>query len=38
MHRNPVVRGLVAKPEDWPWSSYRYFLTNHRGRIETHSN
>jgi len=18
MHRNPVVRGLVAKPEDWP--------------------
>ncbi len=22
-HRNPVVRGLVASPEDWRWSSYR---------------
>jgi putative transposase len=21
MHRNPVVRGLVAKPEAWRWSS-----------------
>ena len=25
LHRNPVVRGLVEKPEDWPWSSYRYY-------------
>jgi len=24
MHRNPVVRGLAAKPEDWPWSSFRH--------------
>ena len=23
IHRNPVRRGLVARPEDWPWSSYR---------------
>jgi putative transposase len=23
MHRNPVVRGLVASPEDCRWSSYR---------------
>ncbi len=22
MHRNPVKRGLVEKPEDWPWSSF----------------
>ena len=22
MHRNPVVRGLWEKPEDWPWSSF----------------
>lgn len=22
MHRNPVKRGLVAKPEEWPWSSF----------------
>jgi len=26
MHRNPVVRGLVEKPEDWPWSSFRDYL------------
>lgn len=24
-HKNPVTRGLVDRPEDWPWSSYRYF-------------
>ena len=22
MHRNPVKRELVARPEDWPWSSF----------------
>ena len=26
MHRNPVTRGLVVKPEDWPWSTYRHYL------------
>jgi len=25
MHRNPVARGLVADPADWPWSSYRSY-------------
>jgi len=25
MHFNPVERGLVAKPEDWRWSSFRCF-------------
>jgi hypothetical protein len=25
MHRNPVVRGLVQEPEQWPWSSYRSY-------------
>src|SRR6185437_8348530 len=34
MHRNPVARGLVSKPEDWPWRSYLHYLTNHRGRIK----
>ena len=24
MHNNPVKRGLVAQPGDWPWSSWRY--------------
>ena len=22
IHRNPVARGLVEKPEDWAWSSF----------------
>jgi hypothetical protein len=26
IHRNPVRRGLVAKPEDWKWSSFRDLL------------
>lgn len=24
-HKNPLTRGLVDCPEDWPWSSYRYY-------------
>jgi putative transposase len=24
MHRNPVKRGLVVRPEDWKWSSFRH--------------
>jgi putative transposase len=27
MHRNPVKRGLVERPEDWEWSSFRNYLT-----------
>jgi putative transposase len=26
MHRNPVKRGLVKKPEEWAWTSYRHYL------------
>jgi putative transposase len=25
MHRNPVARGLVEKPQDYPWSSFRFY-------------
>jgi len=25
MHRNPVKRGLVQEPEQWPWSTFRYY-------------
>ncbi len=25
MHNNPVARGLVSSPEDWPWSSWRFY-------------
>jgi putative transposase len=37
MHRNPVARGLVAKPEDWPWSSFRHWQTGEGGIIEIES-
>lgn len=26
IHRNPVKRGLVESPEQWPWSSFRFYL------------
>jgi putative transposase len=31
MHRNPVKRGLVAEPEQWPWSSFRDYFTGADG-------
>ena len=37
MHRNPVRRGLVASPEDWPWSSFRHYATGLVGAIEIES-
>ena len=37
MHRNPVERGLVAKPEDWAWSSFRHYATGVEGRVEIES-
>src|ERR1035437_8756023 len=37
MHRNPVVRGLVEKPEDWPWSSFRHYATGIEGTVEIES-
>ena len=37
MHRNPVKRGLVEKPEDWPWSSFRHDATGVEGAVEIES-
>ncbi len=37
MHQNPVARGLVTQPQDWPWSSCRHFATNQRGTVEIES-
>jgi len=37
MHRNPVQRGLVAKPEDWPWSSFRHYATGVAETVEIES-
>ena len=28
IHYNPVRRGLISKPEDWPYSSARNYLSN----------
>jgi putative transposase len=37
MHRNPVVRGLVEKPEEWAWSSFRHYATGMEGTVEIES-
>jgi len=37
IHRNPVTRGLVAKPEEWKWSSFRHYLTGEPGVVEIES-
>jgi len=37
MHRNPVKREWVASPEEWPWSSFRHYLTGVEGRVEIES-
>jgi putative transposase len=33
----PVTRGLVAKPEDWRWSSFRHYATGQIGMVEVES-
>jgi putative transposase len=33
MHRNPVKRGLVSKPQQWNWSSYRHYADGERGIV-----
>ena len=37
MHRNPVKRGLVEKPGDWQWSSFRHYATGAARTIEIES-
>jgi putative transposase len=37
IHRNPVHRGLVARPEDWPWSSYRHYAIGEVGTVQIES-
>jgi putative transposase len=33
MHRNPVKRGLVERPEQWRWSSFRAYCYGERGLV-----
>jgi putative transposase len=37
LHRNPVARGLVERPEQWKWSSFRHHHTGERGIVEIES-
>jgi putative transposase len=37
MHRNPVTRGLVARPEEWKWSSFQHYLTGDPLTVEIES-
>jgi putative transposase len=37
IHRNPVRRGLVKRPEDWKASSYRHYQTGLHGTVEIES-
>ena len=25
LHANPVIRGLLRHPKDWPWSSWSFY-------------
>ena len=34
MHRNPVKRGLVERPDEWRWSSYRHYLLDEASPVE----
>jgi putative transposase len=37
MHANPVKRGLVKHPEDWPWSSWSHYVKAETGLIRIDS-
>ena len=37
IHRNPVHRGLVERPEDWQWSSFNHYATGIEGPVEIES-
>ena len=37
MHRNPVKRGLVERPEQWAWSSFRHYANGQPGTVEIES-
>ena len=37
IHRNPVAEGLVEKPEDWLWSSFRHYAFGENRVVEVES-
>ncbi len=34
VHRNPAERGLVDRPQDWKWSSVRWWMGMRDGEVE----
>jgi putative transposase len=37
IHRNPVKRGLVQRPADWAWSSFKHWATGEQSVVEIES-
>lgn len=37
LHRNPVKRGLCARPEEWKWSSFCHYAYGEMGVVEIES-
>ena len=37
LHRNPVARGLVERPEDWEWSSFQHYMSGTERIVEIES-
>lgn len=33
MHANPVTRGSVQHPKDWPWSSFSFYTKGETGLV-----
>jgi hypothetical protein len=33
IHRNPVKRGSVLDPDQWEWSSFRWYAHGERGQV-----
>jgi putative transposase len=33
IHRNPVRRGLVSEPDQWAWSSFRFYAYGEQGWV-----
>ncbi|HTW32930.1 MAG TPA: transposase [Candidatus Sulfotelmatobacter sp.] len=34
MHQNPVIRGLVERPEEWKWSSFLAYASGEHGIVK----
>jgi putative transposase len=34
IHRNPVERGLVSQPDQWPWSSFRFYAYGEKSVVQ----